>query len=201
MFKFKFAGIFSCVVIALVLFGCASTKMKASWKDPQAGPIQVNKVIAFFFSDDAKMRRAAENELVRQMKRTQGVAAHTLIPEVEYEDLGKVREAIQSQGFDGAVIMRLIGAEENRMWVPGRYVGSYYTFNGYYNYAWSSAYTPGYLKTDQYVYVETNLYSLTEDKLIWSGLSETINPRSAANLVDDVARAVVKDLKAKGLVE
>ena len=41
---------------------------------------------------------------------------------------------------------------------------------------------------------------MTGDKLIWSGLSESMNPGSAQGIVDDVVRLVVSNLKQKGIV-
>jgi len=202
MFKPKTTSIIPLGVFALLLAGCASTSLVQSWSDPQAGPIDFKKVIVFFFSEDEKVRHAAEDALVRQMQGTQGVAAYSLTPEAEYEDLDKVKSRLQSEGFDGAVVMRLIGTEEKETWVPGRYPGQYYSFYRYYTYTRPMVYDPVFMeKKDEIVSVETNLYSLAEDKLIWSGVSETFNPWSASALANDVARSVAKDLKDKGLIE
>ena len=201
MTKLRMAGFLVLGAIVLTLCACASTKLVESWSDPQAGPIQFKKVIAFFIIGDESIRKAAEDELVRQMERTQGVASYTLIPESDLKDLDKLKGWVQREGFDGAVAMRLVGLEQKKSWVPGRYPGVYNNFYGYYGYARPFGYDPGYMVKDTNVSVETNVYSLTEDKLIWSGVSETFNPDSAAKLVDDVARLVAKDLKAKGLLQ
>jgi hypothetical protein len=61
-------------------------------------------------------------------------------------------------------------------------------------------YDPGYLRTDTIVQVETKVYALMDDKLIWAGLSETFNPRDAQARVRGVAQAVANDLKKQGLI-
>ena len=48
--------------------------------------------------------------------------------------------------------------------------------------------------------VETAVYSMTTEKLIWSGVSESMNPSSAKSVVDDVVRVVVRELKRHGIV-
>ena len=128
------------------------------------------------------------------------MAAYTVIPEADFENLGKVKDRIKSEGFDGAVIMRLLGIEKKSTYVRGHYPAEYYTFGRYYGYAYHMNYNPGYLQHDRFARVETNVYSLADDKLIWSGISETFNPENAASLVDDVARSVAKDLETKGLL-
>jgi len=201
MFRFKMLGLLPVTAIVLALAACGGdTNIAESWSDPAAGPIKFKKVIVFFFSKDEAVRRAAEDELVRQLEKTEGVAAYTLIPETEFENLGKVKDRGKSEGFDGAVIMRLLGIEKKSTYVRGHYPAQYLTFGSYYGYARHVTYDPGYLQNERYARVETNVYSLAEDKLIWSGISETFNPENTVTLVDDVARSVAKDLESKGLL-
>jgi len=61
-------------------------------------------------------------------------------------------------------------------------------------------YDPGYLRTDTVVTVETNVFSVTDDKLLWSGVSETFNPNDVAKAVNDVADAVSEELRQQGLL-
>jgi len=100
----------------------------------------------------------------------------------------------------GLVAMRLIKSEKQVTLVPGGYATSFPRFWGYYGHAWPIVYDPGYLRTDTIVQVETKVYSLTDDKLIWAGLSETFNPRDAQALVRGVEQAVAKDLQKQGLI-
>jgi hypothetical protein len=57
------------------------------------------------------------------------------------------------------------------------------------------------MTTDTIVSIETNVYSVTEDKLLWSGLSETFNPANTVQLVTDVAKAVRGALQKQGLIQ
>ena len=54
-------------------------------------------------------------------------------------------------------------------------------------------------RTDEIVHVETNVYSLAEDKLIYTARSESFNPGSSEDLMNEIATAIAKDLKKKGL--
>lgn len=200
MTKLRILRFVALSVIFVGLAACAGSEITDSWSDPSAGPIKFKKVIVFFFSKETAVRRAAENELVRQIDNTEAVAAYNLIPETEFEDLGKVEGTVKSKGFDGAIIMRLLGVETQKSWVRGHYPREYYSFDRYYGYAWNRAYDPGYLRTDRLLRVETNVYSIADNKLIWTGISETFNPENTVKLVADVARAVAKDLESKGLL-
>ena len=73
-------------------------------------------------------------------------------------------------------------------------------WGNYHSRGWGAAYDPGYLRTDKIVRVETNIYSLAEDKLIWSGVSETFDPSSTGSMVDQIATAAAAELRSRGLL-
>ena len=92
------------------------------------------------------------------------------------ENEAKVREQIAASGVDGVVVMRLVYDENEVTYNAGTYPGPYYSFWGYYGWAYPIAYQPGYLQTDRLVGIETNVYDVETEKLVWSGLSRTKNP-------------------------
>jgi hypothetical protein len=53
---------------------------------------------------------------------------------------------------------------------------------------------------DRVVSIETQIYSLKNDKLLWAARSETTNPRSVSRLGDSVIRHVIKALHKDGLM-
>jgi hypothetical protein len=77
------------------------------------------------------------------------------------------------------------------------YYGGFY---GFYGYGWGYAYSPGYLSTDTIVSVETNLYDLEEDELVWAGVTETFNPSAVNDMVNEIADAVTDNLRQRGLL-
>ena len=198
-FGFRSASLLALVV--LVTASCASTKLTSSWREPTAGPLKFAKVIVIVIATDETIRRTAEDQLVGMVKKTTAVASYTLISANDLQDKEAARAHVTAGGFDGALVMRVAGKEDRERWVAGSYPTSYYSFYGYYGYAGAMVYSPSYLVTDTIVNVETNVYSVKDDKLIWSGLSETFNPKSTQALIGDVARAVAWDLKKQGLIE
>jgi hypothetical protein len=49
------------------------------------------------------------------------------------------------------------------------------------------------------VSVETNVFSVPDEKLLWSGISESFNPQDVARTVDEIADAVSRELRQQGL--
>jgi hypothetical protein len=50
------------------------------------------------------------------------------------------------------------------------------------------------------VYVESRVYSMKQDKLVWTGESKTTNPGNVDSLMRDVTGAVGQELKNAGLL-
>jgi hypothetical protein len=128
------------------------------------------------------------------------VAAYTFIPDTELGDTEKLKQRVKAAGFDGAVVFRLAGSEKQQTYVPGSYAPPHQTLWGYYGYAYPLAVNPGYVRTDTFVTVETRLYAVADEMLVWAGRSETMNPQSARELVGGVVKAVGAELRKEGLI-
>ena len=185
-----------------VLTACSSaTKLAGSWQEPQLTGVPFQKVVILVLAKDTIMRRIAEDEFVASVSGgTQAIQSYSLIPEEELEDQEKVKARLAEANVDGAAVMRMVGSDEQVTYNPGAYVTAYYSFSGYYGYAYPMVFDTGYVTANRVVRIETNVYSMAGDKLIWSGLSESMNPGSAQGIVDDVVRVVVSNLKQKGIV-
>ena len=53
---------------------------------------------------------------------------------------------------------------------------------------------------DRIVRIETSVYSIAQGRLLWSGVSRTLNPDDFGELVEGVIRAVGAELEAQGLL-
>src|SRR5215475_4806636 len=105
----RLLGIIGGISFALMLSGCASTRMTDSWKDPTTKPFEFKKVVVIAISSDQSVRRLVEDELVRQITRTQAVPAYQVLGDDEVRDVSRVRVKLAETGFDAAVTFRVIG--------------------------------------------------------------------------------------------
>jgi hypothetical protein len=84
------------------------------------------------------------------------------------------------------------------------YRPTYGYYNGLYNYyphVNTYVQQPGYYTTHDVVILETNLYEVKSEELVWSAQSRSFAPESAKEVIDDLVRLVIKDLKEKGLIK
>ena len=140
--------------------------------------------------------------------KAEAIAGHTILTQEDIKDVEKAKTKVREQGFDGAVVMRLVKTDEQQHYVEGRvsndpaygYWGTTYGFWGYYGAYYPVIYERGYTVSKEYLIIETNIYSVTDDKLVWSGLSRTPRLDSMRALMDDIAAAAAAQLKKEGLI-
>jgi hypothetical protein len=186
------------VVAAFVLAACGSTTLTDVWKAPDTARLQFEKVLVVAISKDITWRRTIEDELVRRIRDVQAVASYQFFADGEPRDWEVARERLKAAGFDGLVTFRLAGVDKQQTYVPPIYANR--GVGGYWGYAWPAVSTPGYTVTDTLVQVETLVYELGDDKLVWASRSRSFNPTNAKDLVNEVVDAVRHEMKKQGLI-
>jgi hypothetical protein len=186
----------------------AGTKVVNSWADAQFGKMKFKNVLAIVATKDASLRRTAEDEICKNIVKAPCTRGYTILPESDAGDKAKAIAKIKEGGFDAVILLRALGGDGGVTREAGAAMPQYYwTFDMYYGYwggSWGVPYVAAntsYTKTQTFVTLETNIYDMTTDKLVWGGSTQTKNPDSARELVKDVTKAVRKDLKAKGLID
>ena len=130
-----------------------------------------------------------------------GVAAYTIVPSELRADADAARAKLKAAGVNGAVMMRVVGKDQEIYYTPGMATpAGYGGFGPYWGYGWNSVYSPGYLSTDTIISVETLVYSLTDDKLLWASTSRTTNPGNLDQLIREVADATANEMAKQGLL-
>ena len=193
----------------VILAACATTTFNSTWKAPDAGPLNFagQKVAALVISKDESSRLNAEGSLARELtaRGVQAIPAFNLIPPNESRDKEKAKALFTAAGIAGVVTMRVVGKEQELTSSPGMgywgapYYGSFWG-GGYYGHGWGAVYDPGYLRTDTIVSVETLVYDMKADKLIWAGRSQTTNPTKVDALVKELVAGAASEMKKQGLI-
>lgn len=195
------------VAAAAVTVGCASTTFTSTWKAPDAAPVALagKKVAAMVVSRHEATRRAAEDALARAItaRGATAVTSYSLLDATQVRDEAVARAAMQAAGIDGVVVMRAVGRDREVSYTPPTWmaVPRYRSFwGGYYGYGWGSVYDPGYLQTNTIVSVETLVYALSTDSLLWAGTSETTNPSRIDSFITEVAGKVADQMRKDGVL-
>ncbi len=195
------------ILLPLTVFAAGSIKFKTTWKNPAAAPIgQAEKIAIFVVNPDLSMRTGPEETLAREIRKggRDCVAGYTFLPVELNDDHKRAKEFLKQAGITRAILIRLLSDEERETYVPGTawYTSAYYpTFSGYWVHGWSTFYSPGYMRSDRVVSMETVVYSIETDELLWAGLSETKNPKNdIRKLVHQFVKEAVKKMRKDGLI-
>jgi hypothetical protein len=194
------------VVAALGVSVAAKTKFESVWKSPDAATFSFagKKVAALVIDKDDSLRVAAEEAFVRELdaRGMKGVPSYRLIPKEELVSADKARGWFERSGVEGVVAFRVVNDDKRRTVVPSTWTSMYYSdFWGYYGSSWGAVYTPGYVRDDRIISLETLIYDVKSAKLVWAGLSVTDNPKDGQKVVTDVVKEAVKEMKKQGLVK
>ncbi|MBK9096572.1 MAG: DUF4136 domain-containing protein [bacterium] len=191
---------------ALLITGCSSSnKISNSWKNPdvtiESAKFQTVAVFAMVKNPD--MRMDVEEAIASQMPNTIAVPSYKMITNEELADLNAVKQKLNERGMEGALVLSVRKVDEKTSYYSsGMYPSAYYTFGGYYNYAWNYMYDPYvYSSTNVYVDLETLIYSIKNDQLIWYGESTSVNPKDIQQTISELAVSIKEQLVEDGLLD
>jgi len=193
------------LVLAALLDGCSPTTFVSSWRSPTAQPLQPGgaKVAAVVMMQDEPSRRSAEDTLAREISShgAFGIPMYRILPNANPNDEAEAKAALESAQVQGVVVMRPLGVTKD-VTVSPTYGGTYYNgyWGGYYGYGWGSPWGGTTVHTDTTVSVETLVYSLKQNQLVWGGRSHTTNPENVNQLITEVAIAAADELNEQGLL-
>jgi hypothetical protein len=194
------------LLIAVLLAGCSSSnKISNSWKNPEATQesAKFQTVAVFAMVKNPDMRMDVEEALAGQMPNTIAVPSYKMITKEELADINAVKKKLNERGMEGALVLSVRNVDEKTSYYSsGMYPSAYYSFGGYYNYAWNYMYDPyGYSSTNVYVDLEILIYSLKDDKLVWYGESTSVNPETIQQTISELAVSVKNQLVEDGLLD
>jgi hypothetical protein len=194
------------VTMAVAAPASAGPKFVNTWAAPEAASTSFagRKVVALIISDDENLRVSGEEALVRELTAagvSQPVAAYRMIPREELRNVDSARGWFERAGAAGVVAMRIVGVDKEVTYSPAMWSAPYYgTLWGYYGHGWGTLYDPGSVREDTVLSVETLIFGVAENELLWAGVSETTNPKNAQKVIKDLVIEAVKEMTKKGLL-
>lgn len=195
---FLLAGIAAC---------SSSTQIMGSWKSPEIEAQNYQRVVVAALTDNVLARQEVENDLQAQLQQ-RGIEATRSIdlfpPSAAAKagpDVNLLIERIKENGHDAILTAALVDEQTETRYVPGnmgyqpmsRFMW-YGSFRGYYNFWYPTLYDPGYYTEDKVYYLETNLYDVNTDRLVWSAQSKSHSPRSLRKAASQFAELTVQKM-------
>lgn len=201
--------IFGLLVASSVLALAKSTKLIVSWKNPKHVGGKFSRVLVIGMTANPGPRADFEDDLAEDLGRPgmEIIAGNTILlrPGTAPLDLNYLRVQIREHKIDGLIVARLVSIKDSVTYIPPDVVAPYpvySSFYGYYSSLYPVVYSPGYLIHEKKVRVETNVYAITssDSELVWTGTSDTFNPKDEHKVIKGVAKLVTEELDKDGVI-
>ncbi|MCF1191335.1 hypothetical protein LRR18_07015 [Mangrovimonas sp. AS39] len=206
-----------CISVLLVSCG-SSTKIVGAWtnKDKLATRTK-GSVFILAMTNNTQAKNVMEEEIAFQAGQ-RGIKAtkskDIFIQKFTKEDMPSKEYLLREIKATGAKTIFTVNLQDketttryhpgNEMYVSGYspYMYGYYnSFYGYYNYSFPITYTPGYYDTTKTFYLETNLYDVETEELLWSAQSKTYDPADMEDFIKSYSEAIIHQMIEDGVLK
>lgn len=207
-------SIITAFLISIEFWSCnPTTRITGSWVAPSAKGKAVSGKTVFIaaLTRNMELRTKLEKALAEEAKlrNIRAVKSSDHFSPDFYKNPPSERQLllqISNTGADAILTVSLINKESETRYVPGKRSYSPYPYykwyGGFYSYFeyWRPAfYEPGYYVTDKTYFLETNLYNIERNQLIWSAQSEPVNSGSIDNFIRTYPEVLMEQLVQDGL--
>ena len=200
--------------VSFLLFSCANTKISQSWVEPGHNK-SYNDLLIIGIAESEQNRRAYESYFVQELSENaiEAEASYKLIKSNQKIDRDSVSKAIKGLDIDGVIVTHMVGIDEETIYRPsagysyggaygGYYRGGHYGgLYSYYPHVNTYVHNPGYYTTHETYTIETSLYDVASEELVWTARSRTFSPESVDEVIVDLTKLLIKDLSDKNLIK
>jgi hypothetical protein len=188
------------MLVILPLF--AGTKILHRWVLTGQPMPQLKKILVIAVVENYLIRQHFEDEMERLLDNAGvvGVKSHMVLPPRNELMEGELKQRIKESDLDAVLVIRPKAArlETKEVVIGGFYMPppGYYAFWPYWNMTYTQfSTTSSYMEENTVVSAEFNLYNTKDEKLLWSGETDTVYSKDFGKLGKEYANALVKQLK------
>ena len=200
--------ILSSASLLLLLFACSSSmKTTSSWIIQDKSAFQNKSYKTIFISaitSNLEVRTKLEAELTIAAQKHGFVVIKSIdkFPPGKLPSKEEALEIIKKAGADLIFTTALVDEKSETRYVPGtafvpRFYGGY---RGYYI-STGAYYQPGYYTTDKTYFLESNLFDVATESLIWSAQSEVYNPTNINKTSKKYTDMMLDKLEKDGILK
>ena len=215
------------ILTGIILAGCSpSTELMVAWKTGEYAPKKFKNIgiLAMLKSNEARVDVETSIRDALQAQGIKGTDTWTIWqfannPEImkkmnlSQEQLKEViKQKVAEQKMDALLVISLFDAFKEERYVPGKsasvgvgfspgmYPAYGYPYYGYVGYSFNTLTTPGYYVDASVYFVESNLYDIASENLIWTGQTRTKMESSLETEAEKFGRVLVKGMIKGGVL-
>lgn len=191
------------VLIAALLAACANAPVLNSWRNKGYDNIPLKKVLVVTGLQSNGDSHLLQDALVMQLQENgvEAIAGYTVFKGAGHPAKEQViKYAIRNQ-VDSVLVSRITGENTEAIYHPSiAYAAPY----AYYSY-WDTYYPhifdrAGFAAKYKYYYLESNIYAVNDKTLIWTAVTEALDPRNMTKEIKVFASEIVSAIKGSALI-
>lgn len=208
-------NLLSIIAFLTLLSSCRSTELIGSWKMEDIAPRSYKDVGIVVMTPNMSSRSIVESDIatVLAQKGVRATPTFDIFPfagkgelfeEVDPEEMRQhVKERVTKFGFDALLIVAILNQKTETRYNQGSSfslaVPAYqYNYYGYYQWAYATVSTPGYYTTKTTYFLESNLYDVASEGLIWTAQTKTKKDASSIHKESNVfANIIAQEIMKK----
>jgi len=184
----------------------AAVTFLSTFKSINAGGVSFagKKVAALVITADDSLRVAGEESLARElsMRGMQGVPTYRIAPKEVLAQAETAKTWFERAQIEGVVSLRPVSVDTK--YTPSIWVTSNYdTLWGYYGYGYGTTVviSPGSRRLEATAVVETTIYSVPRNELLWAAVTQSTNVRDLPQFMQELVKRSVEVLREQGLAK
>lgn len=187
-------------LLGLMAVSCGGpSQMVETWADPTYTPQIATNVMVVGLGENQRRVSSFEDIMASHFAaRKVTVEKGSVSGATGSADIEGFKRAVIASGAQIVTVTRLVDVASETVYHPGTtaYVpaAGYYGMGAYYHSSYMMVSDPGYVSESKIYKVETNVYDVKTEKLIWSGLSHTTDPSNFQEAVNSIAELVVGEM-------
>jgi hypothetical protein len=214
-----------CIAVSFILglVSCAThTALETSWQLPNSGGAPFKKLAVIGIMRDDTESTALESAIVDKLSHNgiQAIPGFSVLNGEKKLAKEEMEKRVAGTGADAVLLFKVIAVDKERNYVPpttyviptgsssewwqDKYWGYYNPYpHGYFGYWYPAVQvtaTPGYWESSTAYRVESTLYRTSDNKLVWTAVSDTYDPKNQVDLGGSLAGAILEKLERAGLI-
>ena len=200
-------------VAATAFSGCKNTAshshttIQHTWQNPDRESPALTKLMVIGVAG-AQSNRERYESVMAEALRKQGVdaeASYVVVGDSKRLTMAQARTAVEEGGFDGVILTHVLGVEERVELVEGKETkaptSNMEVYMADYEQRYDVVKEPDHYELKRTYSVETIVYDAATGEKLWWAVSETAEPKSVNESIDDLAAATAQRMKDEGVIE
>ena len=188
------------LLIPFLFAGCSPTKFLGAWSKPGVESKSYQNLGIVVLTPNLSTKTILESELAEALiaEKIRALATFDIFPfagrqdlvekfEIDQDSLRQyMKKRLDKFDIDGLLVVSLLNTQKETRYTqsgPSMTLGMPVygqTYWGYYSHVYTTVHSPGYYTTTATYFVESNVYDVASEELIWSGQTRTKNPSSVS---------------------